>query len=446
MHRNWLALLCCLVVLWSCDDTSCKQTNGGVEVCDGIDNDCNGTVDDAPETLCGLDHASSMCTGGLCEIVACDQDWEDFDNRVSTGCEMLTMCVPDAPVSRSGAAPWYTCPDPAVLQGATVVTVMDQVDQYFGPEDRRTVDATALFPDVSCWQQIFMEVNLECPASGRCDYWDRTASLALVEDPQDPDSPVLELVRYITPYRVGMCTLMDVTEFASRLQGPAVLRSFIDTWVGPGSSNGDGWRVTVKFHFIAGTPVLPPPEIVSAVPRTWITVGEGENPVPPQLGETELTFNEPPRLVKVRVLATGHGQGNSGNCAEFCKLQPVVRVDTAEHAMDNWRYDCGSNPVNTQQGTWTYGRQGWCPGAVVVPMVAEITEDLASSAPATVSWDMLMANATVYENTCQPGAGELVDGEEICMDCTYGDDLCAYNGGSHTTPVELFTGQIFIYR
>lgn len=445
MHRIIFAM-CCLVALWSCDDSSCKKTEGGVEVCDGIDNDCNGTVDDAPETLCNLDNASSICTQGICEIVACEEGFEDFDNRESTGCEILTMCVPEGPVNRSDAAPWYTCPDASVLAGATVVAVMDQVDQYFGAEDRRTVDATALFPDVSCWQQIFMEVKLECPASGGCDAWDRTASIALVEDPQDPDSPVLELLRYITPYGVGMCTLMDVTEFASRLQGQAVLRSFVDTWVGPGSPYGAGWRVTVKFHFIAGTPVLPVPEIVSAVPRTWITVGDGTNQVPLQLGETELEFTEPPRLVKVRVLATGHGQGNSGNCAEFCKLHPVVRVDGTEHAMDNWRYDCGSNPVNNQAGTWTYGRQGWCPGAVVVPMTAEITEDLGSSAPTTIAWDMLLANSTVYENTCQPGAGDVVGEEEICSDCTYGDDLCAYNGGSHTTPVELFTGQIFIYR
>ncbi len=445
MHRVIFGLSC-LWVLWACDDSSCKMTNGGVEVCDGLDNDCNGTVDDAPETLCALEHATAACTQGFCSIVACDEGFEDLDNRDLTGCEIETMCVPDGPVNRSDAAPWYTCPATAVLEGATVVTVMEQVDQYFGAEDRRTVDATALFPDVSCWQQIFMEVKLECPSAGGCDAWDRTASIALVEEPGNPDSPVLELVRYITPYGVGMCTLMDVTEFASRLQGQALLRSFVDTWVGPGSPYGAGWRVTVKFHFVAGTPVLPVPEIVSSVPRTWITVGEGANPVPPQLGGTSMSFAEPPRLIKVRVLATGHGQGNAGNCAEFCKLQPVVRVNETEHQMDNWRYDCGANPVNNQQGTWTYGRQGWCPGAVVVPMVVDVTDDFTFGTEGNIEWDMLLANSSVYENTCQPGAGELVGEEEICTGCTYGDDLCAYNGGSHTTPVELFSGQIFIYR
>jgi len=445
MHR-WILALSILMFAWACDDSSCKKTEGGVEVCDGVDNDCNGTVDDAPDTLCALDHATATCEQGYCAISACDEGFEDLDGRDVTGCEIETLCVPAEPVNRSGAAPWHTCPEAAVLEGATVVTAMDRVDQYFGAEDRRTVDATALFPDVSCWQQIFMEVKLECPASGGCDAWDRTASVALVEEPGDPDSPVLELLRYITPYGVGMCTLLDVTAFASRLKGPALLRSFVDTWVGPGSPYGAGWRVTVKFHFVAGTPVLPVPEIISAVPRTWITLGEGADPVPPQLGETDIEFTEPPRLVQVRVLATGHGQGNAGNCAEFCKIRPVVHVAAAEHPLDNWRYDCGANPVNDQQGTWTYGRQGWCPGAVVVPLFADITEDLTSSAPTTVSWDLRMADSTVYENTCSPGAGEVVGEEEICADCTYGDDLCAYNGGSHTTPVELFSSQIFIYR
>jgi len=439
-----LSSLLVIFAISSCDDSSCKKTEGGIEVCDGVDNDCNGTVDDAPDELCALDHAAASCQAGACVITACDDGWEDLDGRPSTGCEIQTMCVPADPVDRREAAPWFTCPEAGVLANATVVTVMDRVDQYFGAEDRRTVDATALFPDTDCWQQVFMEVNLECPANGKCDHWDRTASIALVEEPGNPESEVLELLRYITPYRVGMCTLLDVTEFASRLKGQAHLRSFVDTWVGPGSSYGEGWRVTVRFHFLAGTPIFPAPEIVSAVPRRWITLGEGANPVPPQLGETSLEMAEPPRLVRVRVLATGHGQGNAGNCAEFCKVQPVVHVDGAEHALDNWRYDCGANPVNDQLGTWTYGRQGWCPGAVVVPLVVDVTDDLAAAS--TISWDMRQADGEVYENTCQPGAGELVEGEEVCTDCTYGDDLCAYNGGSHTTPVELFSAQVFIYR
>ena len=27
-------------------ETACQKTNGGVEICDGLDNDCNGVVDD----------------------------------------------------------------------------------------------------------------------------------------------------------------------------------------------------------------------------------------------------------------------------------------------------------------------------------------------------------------------------------------------------------------
>src|SRR5438046_3588228 len=40
--------------------TCCTATNGGLEICDGLDNDCNGTIDDGGDALCDL---------GLCETI-----------------------------------------------------------------------------------------------------------------------------------------------------------------------------------------------------------------------------------------------------------------------------------------------------------------------------------------------------------------------------------------
>ncbi|MEO1271046.1 MAG: carboxypeptidase-like regulatory domain-containing protein, partial [Myxococcota bacterium] len=47
----------------------CARSNGGVEVCDGLDNDCNGTVDDIPETLCDVQRG--VCAGTL---ASCTED------------------------------------------------------------------------------------------------------------------------------------------------------------------------------------------------------------------------------------------------------------------------------------------------------------------------------------------------------------------------------------
>jgi hypothetical protein len=51
------------------DGGSCVQTNGGVEICDGIDNDCNGTTDDLP----GLDltdpHTCGTCSNDCFQIL-----------------------------------------------------------------------------------------------------------------------------------------------------------------------------------------------------------------------------------------------------------------------------------------------------------------------------------------------------------------------------------------
>lgn len=48
----------------------CTVTNGGVEICDGLDNDCNATVDDGGAALCdlGLCETIEVCNGaGGCE-------------------------------------------------------------------------------------------------------------------------------------------------------------------------------------------------------------------------------------------------------------------------------------------------------------------------------------------------------------------------------------------
>ncbi|HOX47493.1 MAG TPA: hypothetical protein PK668_28115 [Myxococcota bacterium] len=56
---------------WS-DGCECQRTLGGVEWCDGVDNDCDGTVDGASCQRCTID-ADCAAAGGPCLRATCDQ-------------------------------------------------------------------------------------------------------------------------------------------------------------------------------------------------------------------------------------------------------------------------------------------------------------------------------------------------------------------------------------
>jgi len=81
----------------------CSQTNGGVEACDGFDNDCDKDVDEdfdlaADSDNCGqcgkkcgpYQHADTVeCAGGKCAIVECEEGYQDVDGVVLNGCEEM---------------------------------------------------------------------------------------------------------------------------------------------------------------------------------------------------------------------------------------------------------------------------------------------------------------------------------------------------------------------
>jgi hypothetical protein len=89
---------------------TCSVTNGGVEICDGLDNDCNNVVDDGFDltsdpnncgscgTVCGLSSASSKCTPVMgfptCVVDTCDPGSADLDKLAQNGCEYTCPVFP----------------------------------------------------------------------------------------------------------------------------------------------------------------------------------------------------------------------------------------------------------------------------------------------------------------------------------------------------------------
>jgi len=275
----------------------------------------------------------------------------------------------------SGDEPWYRCPNEPSPAEATVVRTFDRAYHYFGDEDHRTIVGEFDFPETDDWNQIGLRINLECPQSGDCDDWDRTGSLQLVLNPDDPEDQweYLELARYITPYHMAMCEYIDVTALAPVLTGRRTLVSWIDTWVGPGNASGEGWRITYDFVFYPGerrTPV----EVRNIWGRRTVTVGNPEgNPIEDQVVPVPLDIPADVTRVEARLITTGHAFVNGENCAEFCPLRQDVYVDGELLSVLPWRTDCEYNPHSPQAGTWTYDRNGWCPGAVVVGDTLDLT-------------------------------------------------------------------------
>ena len=100
-----------------CEQT-CTPSNGGVEICDDIDNDCNGVVDDgfdmstdvqncgACGNACNLPHATANCSvsgvTALCQVSTCEDGYADINKLTQDGCEYKCPAWPPQPEACDG--------------------------------------------------------------------------------------------------------------------------------------------------------------------------------------------------------------------------------------------------------------------------------------------------------------------------------------------------------
>ena len=259
---------------------------------------------------------------------------------------------------------------------------------------------------VGAYDTITAYLNVSCPSvPGLCDDWDR---LAWVEF-KAPDGKWMELIRYITPYGVPCNHVVDVTDYASLLQGNIELRMFIDTW-GTG-----GWKMNLAFNYHAG----PPQYLYSDVEELWHgTYSFGD---PANLQPMDTVIVKPYQYIekaKFRLVTTGHGWGddNTSNAAEFYHAIHTLKINDADAFEQDLWTDCNPNPDGClyQNGTWFYDRAGWCPGVIARPFSYDLTPYLAQ-APFTFEYIF----QTSYQDLCHPHNPLCVSGV-TCPDCNDG--------------------------
>lgn len=307
----------------------------------------------------------------------------------------------------------------------------------------RTIDGTFVFPPASmAVERITLEYRLSCPGPpGDCDPWDRTARLFALREVEGQEQPeALELARSVTPYDItgtfggpfgtgpDSCSFVfDLTAYQSVLRDSVTLRSWVDTWIG----GQQAWLVTTVFTFEEGVADPEPYRVVRLWENGHIVYGNPANAWSDQLPGRMVEIDPGAEAATLRVITTGHGQGNTDNAAEFSqKLQhALVGMDSYFHLL--WRDDCSQNPCSGQSGYWWYDRAGWCPGAGVEPW----DQPLAATAGEELFVDYW---AEGYVNECRPNNPDCVSGQ-TCLDCEY-------NSNGHTEPHYVSQGQLIFYR
>jgi len=256
-------------------------------------------------------------------------------------------------------------------QDTTLIITHNKVQVVTDPSQGvKAYPAEVVFPkpDVA-FRKVNILVTFQCPDAMQCGEWDYIDYINLIgKDPAGKDYKY-EIARLITPYGRFFGTKWfftfkaDVTEFSGLLRDKATIE-YVHS--GYESDKTCGWKISVAFEFVSGPPVA---NILSVLPM-WngqFPYGDSTDNIEKYLNTKYVQVSGKTRLMRLRVIQTGHGMDEQENCAEFCSKYRDILFDgkTAEHR-DIWM-KCGTNPVYPQAGTWIYDRANWCPGCMVNP-------------------------------------------------------------------------------
>ncbi|MBK8079385.1 MAG: T9SS type A sorting domain-containing protein [Saprospiraceae bacterium] len=188
-----------------------------------------------------------------------------------------------------------------------------------------------------------------------------------------------ELLSFVTPYGIGLdfgqggkTWVFDVTDYGPVLKDAK--RFLMD--------KGGEWQeeMDIKFAFIKG---IPPRQVLS-VQQIWPADAYGFTSIlsNQQLEPRTITYKPEVKSMKIRTVATGHGQEG-----EFIPRTHSLLVNNTNFSWQLWK-ECADNPVYPQGGTWVHDRAGWCPGAPSDLREFEIMNLVANNSSFTVDYGL----------------------------------------------------------
>lgn len=279
-----------------------------------------------------------------------------FEARAVLGAEHGSQQVNASDFHAEASSPARPQPEPIHIRA---------FNQALNNKDHHTLSASTLFPaSGNRVGRVLCTLTL-APTPQGVDPWDRMAAVSIFDD----RGRKFEILRYMTPYRRGYSWTADVTDYLPLLQGQKKMEIWCETW-------GEGWLVTLDFHFFPGR-LERVPYRVETLWSEIVPIGQKDHPVEQILKSRTVPAHSRAVASKLRFIVSGHGMSpNTNNAAEFLPLARTVFVNDQAHENLLWKTDNYLNPCRPQGGTWKYDRAGWGPGALVDPWDVDITNSL----------------------------------------------------------------------
>jgi len=274
-------------------------------------------------------------------------------------------------------------------EGATVVPVFtnEVLEDPGWAGARGSKDVT--LPEAAAlagFDTLELDLTLDCVGVGElgeCPAWDYDVNLYLC-DRDDPAKCDTDIAHWITTYHREGRWVHDVSGLLPLLEGGGTRRLQFYTQ--------QRYEVTLSLRFSNRAKAARPYQTRFLWGSASFGPGYNQN-FPPQ----QVPVPADAAKVELMTVITGHGGEQPENCAEFCKTTHTFTVNGHDHVLQHpeagtglqCMLDVSKGTVPNQYGTWWYGRNGWCPGREVAPVLIDVTGEVTPGQDAAVLYQGL---------------------------------------------------------